>query len=267
MRFTAGTDLTFEIALIDAEGNSVDATAITYTVTDGDGAALTGPTSLAGYTAGSDAVVTVPAALNTLTGTATKAAREIYLICTTATGKSVVTKSYMIEAATGQLVRGVNTILTIASADMLATDMLDTEDWFSATRMQKTNALIEAYRRLCMVRLTGLRYGMASAYDQPAQMTRIDRAFISLADLSVAEVLGMYPKVLAALSYAQVAEATVILTGSDDDRRRSGLVLETVGEVKQMYRNGKPIELPISRKALSYISAYANFSAKAIGRT
>lgn len=262
MSYIAGLALTFEIPLVDGAGNSVDATAVSYSVLDGDGTVLVASTPLAGYVAGSDAVITVPSGANTLDAGEVKAAREISLICTTATGQALVTKTYIIEASTGALVRGVNSLVTLGSADMIA-DETQCSSFLAANTGQKTNALLEAYRRLSLLRFNFRKWDI----DDDSRAWYPNGGNGSLEDMSASALLGIEPKVLKAISYAQVAEADSILSGDDaESRRRTGLVLETIGEVKQMFRNGKPLELAVSRKALNFISAYVVMGSKRIGR-
>ena len=42
-------------------------------------------------------------------------------------------------------------------------------------------------------------------------------------------------------------------------------MLESIGESRQMFRSTKPLDLPISKRALGYISQFVTFSKK-IGR-
>ena len=262
MNYIAGTDLTFEIPLVDASGQSVDATSVEYSVLDGEGLTLLAYTALPGYTAGSDATVTVLATYNTLTGDIRKAAREIVLKCLTANGHALVTKTYVIESMAGTLIRGVNTLVTLASADMLASEMTSVGSWATASTQQKSNALIEAYTRLGNLRLFELD---SLYYDYADVNLKASRG--SLLDLSQSEVLGLDEKMLAALSQAQVAEADHILSGDPAaESRANGLILDTIGEVKQMYRNSKPLKTPICRRALDYVSKYTSFSSKMLGR-
>lgn len=262
MSYIAGTDLTFEIALVDAAGNAVDATSVEFAVYDGEGAELLPFATLTGYTAGSDATVTVPATYNTLAPAVLKAAREIVLKCVTPNGVALVSKTYVVEQASGSLVRGVNSLVTLASADMLAAEMTSAQAWTTAVKQQKINALLEAYRRLGRLRLIPLDNFY---YDR--QRPFVSRAATSILDLSISEVLSLDAKLIAALSLAQVAEADVILTGDPAEaRRRDGLILDTIGDVKQMYRGTKPLELPISRRALEYVSNYVTLGSKMVGR-
>lgn len=265
MGFLAGTDLAFTIPLTDDGGAAFVAASAEFRVLDGEHVQLTPYAPVPGFVAGSgSALVTVLAAQNALPAGVVEAAREIELRCTLAdSSRKLVVKTYTLQAETGTLVRGVNTIVTLASADMLADRMTAASSWLSSNRKQKIAALIEAYGRLSKLRLIPLDNFY---YDRGSNPFRAHTA-TSLADLSVSEVMELDGKLLDALAHAQVAEADVILSGDPiAARRREGLILDTIGEVKQMFRGGKPLELPVSRRALDYLSAYVSLGAKVVGR-
>lgn len=267
MSYVAGLNLTFEIPLIDAAGNSVDATAVSYKVVDSNDTVLVPDTVLAGYVAGTDASVTVSAAANTLPNGELKGAREIVLTCTTPTGQALVSFVYILESVSGSLVRGVNSIVNLAGAEMIVSTLTEVTGWTSATKEQRTNALLEAYRRLSLLRLTLFDNDDDSANGAYPRVYPIYGAINTLDDLSSTEILSLDPKLLKALSQAQVVEADVILSGDPlEARRRDGLVLETIGEVKQMFRGSKPLETPVSRRALKFLGHYVLMGAKKVGR-
>lgn len=263
MAYVAGTDLTFEIALIDASGASIDAASVEYRVVDGDGAVILSWTALTGFTAGSDATVTIPATYNALPVGAVKAAREIELRCTLADGsKKIAVRFYVIESDTGPIVRGRNSMVTLAGAELLALDLPNMTAWSKATRDQKAAALTEGFRRLTKMRLI---YLDCYAYDVTRPFAR--ERMGSLADLSQSEILALDAKMAVALAMGQVSEADWLL--SDDgteSKRESGLILDTIGEVKQMYRSQKPLSLPVCRRTISLVSDYMTIGSKVIGR-
>lgn len=264
MSYLAGTDLAFELSLTDADGNPIDATSVEYRVSDSKGRVLQESTSVANFAGGSEVAITIPAALNVLTTDQPKDVREISFICTLADGsKKSAWHIYFIESTVGSLVRGSNTMVSLAGAELLAEDIPSIKGWKSASRQTKQAALLEAYRRLGKLRFTafsGFHYDLKDSFKREEAT--------SLLDLSTSEVLALDTKMTLALSLAQVSEADSILSGdSADSRRQEGLVLETVGEVKQMFRNGKPIELPVSRRTLGYVSKYMTVGSKVIGRT
>lgn len=261
MNYTAGTDLSFEISLTDDDGNVIEATSVEYAVYDGSGAVLLALTPVAGL--GSEITILVEAVHNTLPAGVSRDAREIKLHCQTDNGLVVVTHTYVIEAVSGVLVRGENTLVTLGTADMLASTMSNANGWKSATKRQKIAALLEAYQRLGKLRL--LRHD-TEYRDYTAAPYPISAA-AALIDMTPSEVLTLDAKMLAALSLGQVSEADIILAGEDVvDRRSDGVILETIGEVKKMFRGGKPLPLTVNKRTMGYLSAYVSLSTKVVGR-
>jgi hypothetical protein len=70
-----------------------------------------------------------------------------------------------------------------------------------------------------------------------------------------------------ALMLAQVAEADTLLSGgsSFEELRREGLMSMTVGESKQFFQSGKPLNLPVSRRAIGYLKPYVSYTLR-VGR-
>lgn len=245
MRYVAGSEITLDIELTDDNGKSFVADAVEYTMLDGDGNVISTPAAVADFLSGTSVTITLPANLNALAEGVIREARELRLRCTTEVGQIIVSHAYVVEREAGRLVRGSNTMVTLATASMLAAEMSDALAWSEATRHDRTNALIEAYRRLCK-----LRFGE-----------------INLADLSVDNVLNLDSKFAAALALAQVTEAISILAGDPvNASRHSGIVVDQVGDVRREYRGNKPIELPMSRKALSCVSYYTSVGSRLLGR-
>lgn len=259
--YVAGTDLSFQIALANDDGVPIEATTAEYAVLDGAGAVLQPLTSLA--VNGSEAEVEVEAAYNMLPAGVVSDAREIKLHCQTEAGLVVVTHTYVIEAVSGALVRGGNTLVTLGTADMLASTMSGISGWKTATRRQKVSALLEAYKRLGKLRLTRHDTEFRDYTSAPYPIA----AAGTLVDMTPSEVLALDAKMLAALSLGQVSEADAILSGDDAvDRRSDGVILETIGDVKKMFRGSKPLPLVVNKRTMGYLSAYVSVSTKVIGR-
>lgn len=266
MIYVAETDLTFDIPLVDSDGNPFQSTTISYYLLDGDGNVLQSSSTLGNFDLRSSAKIVVPANFNSLSATENRAARQINLSCITATGLIIqIVKTYVIELPDRTLLKGINTFATLATADMLAEEMPVMKSWTTATNRQKSNALIESYRKLGKLRIGGMNYN-----DDYVYVGRLRVSGSSFSDLSAAEILTLDPKLLLVLAQAQVAEADEILSGDSDsldDSTSGGVTSEQIGEVKKTYGSRlPPIRLPVSRRALSYISAWTNISVKRVGR-
>ena len=288
--YLAGTAVSLTVPLVDRSGNALDVASAEYRVVDQAGHEVVARGPLNGLD-GSNAVVTIDAAVNQVTTIPdtitsndidkymTREARTVELFLTDTLGNvTMIAKSYALETP-DPLIVGLNSFQTFAQADLMALEIPNMTAWNAATEHEKITALIEARQRICQLNFwllnsninwgqDNLNYVPEGAYQSP-YATNGNRMFIFNGNLSLltpAQFSRLPVRFIAALRRAQVAEADQILGGSPvDARRQEGLMLESIGEVKQMFRPSKPLDLPISKRALRYLSQFVTF-AKRIGR-
>lgn len=272
--FLAGTDVTIVVPLVDRSGNPLTVTAIEYRVIDQEGAELLPRTTLNGFVSGSaSASVGVPAEKNTLAEDMLRAMRTVELYCTVGGNLMLLHGHYVIETAS-VLVAGVNSFQNYAQAEFVALSIPNIPGWSGTPEADRIAALIEARRRILKLSFTSL----SDARDQSSLFyvaegtykTAVPGGIMGLVgdmgELNEAQFNALPPKFLEALRLAQIAEADAILdTDPVELRRQKGLILDAIGESRQMFRDGKPLELPVSKRALGYLSKYISFS-KRIGR-
>lgn len=270
--FLAGTDVSQVVDLLDADGNQLNVSSISYRVTDETETEVIALTALAGFAANSpQATIAIPAASNTLTGV-TRGLRAIELHCIIAGNTVVLLSSYVIQTA-DPLAVGVNTFQSLAQADFVATMVPNTPGWDAATSTQKIGALIEARTRICRLNFSPINSNKFWGQDMlnfvPEGTREVNYingqlTYLFGGDLSMVtpDQFKKLPQMLLdALNLAQIAEADVILAGDTiDSRRAEGLVLDTIGESKQMFRTSKPLDLGVSRRALRYLARFITFS-------
>lgn len=237
--YLANADVTITVPFQDRNGNPVSPTSATYRVISEDNSELVTPTVVSVANGAPDVEITVLSAVNDL-GAALKGLRTIELTMVTNTGSVVVNHRYIVEAPS-ILEFGVNSFQTYNQALLTSTYMVDVDLWKAATESEQRSAMMEAY-----VNLMRLNY---SSTDQPLQ------------EMTVVELQAIDATLLTALGKAQVAEADFLLGGeSVGDKRRYGLLAESIGESSQMYRSGKPLKLPVSEKAIGYLSGLISWS-------
>lgn len=182
--------------------------------------------------------------------------RDIRIICLKAKTKTGAV--FSLEYAYGLTIAdplqvGVNSFMTYRQAQKMAMDMPKLNNWEATSQSQRISALLEAKQRIC-------RLAFDFGQIQP-DMTK------NLEDLSVEDFEALPIKFKTALKKAQLAEANDVLeVDSIAERRRQGLILETIGEVKQMFSSIIPAQMAVSSKAMSYLSRYL-VSGKKIGRS
>lgn len=265
--FTPGKPVTLTFSLLNDQGEALLPTALQSRVLDEDDTvlqdwvAVTMPDPSV-----TNVEVTVLGALNILTPPATRGARIVELQLTDGAGTLTLSETYMLGGSTA-LSFGVNTFLTYAAATVMSADFvpMSLAGWNAAERKDQEAALSEAYERI-------MRLPLGVHYDAEQSVLYNDAQFVGLFGpimlryLTPGQMAQLYPVFLTDLKRAQLAEADEILQGDPVRKaRQSGLISNTVGESSQFFRTAKPLELPVSPRALEHLQRWVRFGAK-IGR-
>jgi hypothetical protein len=270
--YASGNAIRIEVSLVDpASGAALSVQEVEHQLTTETGEVLIARSALAGFVAGEPlAVVDITDVQATVPVGAQRAARELTLWCTLPDGDMVILRQiFILEKGELSLEVAVNSYQTYASAMLRAMEIGNVVAWDAATEAERLSALTDAWNHIGRLNFTTLYAGT------PATMMPVGEVYAPYGDvyamtlineLTAEQLAELPPAFLAALHRAQVAEADAIL-GADPvgDARRSGMILETIGEVKQMYRGGKPLDLPVCRRALDYLSRYISWTIR-IGR-
>lgn len=275
--YRANTNVTVTVPLTDADGNAYAVSAVSYRVVNQDESELVALGSLADYTSGeTEAVITVSNTVNQLAVGNVRELRNVEVLITEDNGNQVVIRyPYAIEAAE-VLVVGDNSFQTYAQSLLTAMEIADIPAWQAASEQERITALMTARDHIVQLNFTMLagyfdQSNIAYFGDMQFQtpyITKNNVAFLggNLDLLKPAQYAVLPEKMKKKLRLAQVVEADSILGGDPiKDQRQAGLLSTSIGEVSQMYRTGKPVELPVCKRALSYLSYYITF-AKRIGR-
>ncbi|NQZ53223.1 MAG: hypothetical protein HRT93_03105 [Piscirickettsiaceae bacterium] len=230
-----GSIVKVEMQFVDDNDNLVSPTSATYRVLSEDNTELVAETTVTINDGDSGTAITVNSPENTLAVGAIKGLRTVELTMVTALGIVTSTSRYVVEAA-NTLVVGETSFQTYNQALLTSLDMVGIDIWSGSTDRQKKAAMIEAY-----VNITKLNFNIGN---------------ISEVDLTLID-----SDLLAAIAKAQIAEADFMMGGDTvEDKRRTGLMSETVGESSNMFRPGKPLVLAVSEKALRYLTGYITWS-------
>ena len=259
--FLDATDVTITIPFEDSEGNVHSATYAEYRVVDESGTEIVANTFIPGFVSDSkEAVIGIAAADNTLGASAVEGVRSVDVFATVNGENTMIfNKTYMLQKE-DLLQIGVNSYQTYPQAELFAKSIFNSDGWDAATKNQRVRALINAWENLGKL----YYWVLTDPYERPT-ISNSDWAG-GLNELTEAEFLTLDAEFIKAVRRAQVIEADDILGGNPvEDIRSEGLMSKTVGESSQMYRPGKPLLLPVSRKALEALSGWISFS-KRIGR-
>lgn len=242
-----GQEVTWVIPLYTEGGVVIPATAIEYRVIDQGEVEKVARTPLVGFTSGADsASVTVLAAANALAVQAGRELRMIELFVTTPDGTVKLQYSYVIEAEL-LLAIGVNSFQGYPSALMVGYELPAVDSWNTASKGDRINALIAAWRNISKLRLRDV---------EDESMSRI-APFNDIAEMTAAEFALLSADMRAALARAQVLEADYLLGGDEvGDVRRAGVMSMTVGESSNFFRPSKPYEAAVCKRAMKELSKY-----------
>lgn len=289
--YLAGTPVTLTVPLVDGNGNVLTVTSISYRVINQSGVELVATTPLTAYVSGASATITLSSLVNTLDPVPTissvsqvdtylvREVRTVEMFLNVGGNTTVLTSSYALQPLE-TLVVGINSFQGLALAELTALDIPNTPGWNNASERDKTAALIDARIHICQLNFwmlnsnvawgqDNLNYVPEGSYMTPYATASGGGPFAfngNLALLTPAQFINLPGRFKTALCRAQIAESDSILGGDlIGEKRRDGIVVDTIGDVKQMFRQSKPLDLPCSHRALEYLSQYVTF-AKKLGR-
>lgn len=271
-QYLSGSQVTIAIDLIDRFGNAVQPTTISYFVKDHNGVEKVGPTKLAYNGEDTAVTVTIPGDANTAAVNEPNELRVVVLECATDTGTSLVTTKYLVEQAE-PLIVGVNSFVTLDQAELISLRIPGLE-WDMATHEERVAALLDSKERLCRLSYTlidmnnqdMLTYVPQTPYYTGTRINSIFNINGNLAYIGPEQYKSFPTKFTDALAKAQVADAAETLNPDRvTEMRRKGIILDTVGQSKQMFSSSRPVDSAVCKRALGYLSAFINSSIK-IGR-
>ncbi len=293
--YLAGLPITINIPIVSAQtGKTAFAQTVSYRVVNQDDVELVPLTAVSTFTPGSatatvqtDATVNTMAVIpadsaitNNMIGEfSTRESRTIELHCAAQDGNVFVIRSTYGLEGTDPLHVGLNSFQTLPQAELTSMDIVGTAAWDAASDTDKIAAMIESWNRVCQLNFwllnsnvnwgqDNLNYIPEGVYQSP-YVSNGNQMFIfngNLALLTPTQYANLPYRFKNCLKYAQVAESDFLLGGDQTQLlRQGGVILETIGESKQMFRTTKALELPVSKRALKYLSQFVTFS-KRIGR-
>jgi hypothetical protein len=262
--YRENTSVKVTVPFTDDTGSSFTPDSATYAVYDHLDNEIVAETSVS---LGSDSVeITVDGANNMISDGYQRGFRNIQVKFVTGGDEIYVRQEYLIKK-NNELSIMVNSFQTYAIAAMSAQDLASLDAWQHKSRDERCQAMIEAFHRLMTMTFSPWKhndiYKETVADDAPwSRRSNV----IKLTDYTQAEFERLNPNFLEALRRAQIVEADVILEGDIvGDKRRAGLLSETIGESSAMFRPGKPLDMGVSAQALRQLKGYISYSVR-IGR-
>jgi len=254
--YTAGSELTLTLPLVDETGAQIDAASYTFSLYEEDGNEVeTGSGTL---NAGAfDCELTLGASSNQLTVGSRMGARQLVLNVVDDNGNThVISEIYILRASFVPLAVPAESGQTLLQANLLNRGMASgvLESWSYSDQGEQEAALMEAWNRLSRIAYNPWR----DVEEPDSDLSELVRySDFVLNEVSTDDWALLPENFKAALRRAQLIEAAVLLGGDPTwDRMQEGLISKTVGESSEMFRSKPITNRSISPKARREIEGY-----------
>lgn len=253
--YTAGSELTLTIPLVDEEGTQLDPVSYSYAVYDEAGVSVnTGSGSVGGGLF--ELELTISAAVNQLASGIRMGARQLIVdVVDTAANTHSLTETYILRASFVPLSVPSESGLTLLQANLLTRAMASQvlESFNHSDPAEREAALCEAWSRLSSLAYQPWREG---EIPDPNLTDNVRCSDFVLNEITNADWLLLPENFRKALTRAQLIEASVLLGGDPTwELIQDGLSSKTVGESSDVFRS-KPSNSILSPKAMREISGF-----------
>jgi len=234
-------------------------TSATYRVVDHAGVVLVPDTPIEVY--GDDEHLEIVISSD-LTQVAAGERRKLLRVMLTVVGQDdelfKFSESVLIQALNKLLIPA-ESFQTVDEASMIAMDVFNLPNWEVANRELRRKALIESAHRIKRIsfNLTDSHVGQDYIEHPNWLLTDDSGAYAGFDAMTEVDFNALPTLFLHDLKIAQVVEADAVLgLETPESKRASGVLSDTVGETSQMFRSGRPIDLPVSKRTLRYLSRW-----------
>jgi hypothetical protein len=249
--FKAGVAVDIVLPLVDANGKTLYPVSATYSLYDHNGDELLADEDV---TLNLDAIaltVRVVAAYNALAVTDKTGIRVVDVTVVEADGETRHIEAEYGLYAINRLTLWETSFVEYYESLRLAMDRVDLSLIMSATRSDRESALISAYTKI-----SRMKFSIQGLSD-----------YVYFPDMGADDIAELPIAFVNALKLAQLLEANSEL-GADviEDKRRSGIMSETIGESSMMFRPRTPLVRTLHRAAAEVLAPYISYGA-ILGRT
>lgn len=253
--YPADYDVSVTVPFVDLNGAPVTLSALRAALYDGDDQLIVNFGSLAYVQGEGSKTILVDSAYNELTTGELRVARVLRIELETTAGIVRRSFTYLI-ASELRLELMANSFLTLASAELLASDQVNLSGWLSAGEDARYAALIQAFRKLTGI---PMRF-FTRAEDGRTVLAETIILRHNWAEITAEQFLAFPRDFKMALRNAQLAEANELLQGDViSAKRRAGVISETIGESSVTLATGK-IEYGVSSQAMGFINSFIYYN-------
>lgn len=266
--YKSGTTVPVTVPLPFAGGVSLTPSAVNAIVHDETGVVIVAISPALPAQHATEITFEIPANHNLLAPTARKGARQVEVTFTVGTAVYIEVAHYLIEKSV-QLTVLENTWQTYPEALMVRSDLAVLNGWDTSTDSLRIAALNVAHAAMCNLRYRfridgGVSQRRLSGFPGgSSELTGGIYATVTDPRNILDWEWEEYPEEFkTALKRAQIVEADTALAGDPiGDKRRAGIVSETIGESSMFLRQVPEAQFAISRAALNHLRGYVTFSA------
>lgn len=262
--YPENTDLSFEVTPVDADGKTYEEDcSLKYELMDVDG-----KTVCSGELNEKPFAIAIGADFNRVGEERSTDIRFLKVTFYRADGTLLSQQKleYLLQGE-NPLVVGKNSFVTLEQSKLLSATIPNLEYIEKANETQLINALTESYERIARLRfrftasmrMENVGYISEVAW-RPRAITDDDPLSLTTRRFTLDEVTPetfeqLPEKFRKALAKAQILESNAVLAPTDtvEERRRKGVILETINEVKMMFSSTTPIKNSVSSKTLSVL--------------
>lgn len=260
--YPTGTDVTITVAFPIVDGDYVVPSVVEFAVLDETGTIVLPRAALViDPLAGDEISAEVPGVINTVPTGSIRALRVVEFYFTTPTGEYPVVARYVVEK-TNKLVIMTNSFQTYEQAILTRLDMPALDGWDAADEDSQIAAMVTAHDRMCRL---SYRYRLGDSAVEYSE----NRVYYHITDIrrrTTVEYASWESAFKQALNRAQLFEADQILKGDPiGDKRREGVVSETIGESKMFLNPRPPLRLALCRAAIETLGPHIYTSVR-LGR-
>lgn len=246
-----GTKATVSVPYPVVDGTVISPTVIRYTVTDEAGSVIVGSTTIA-LPSTTSATIMVPGASNVVPNASIRAMRVVTVTFVTASGEYTAVARYAVQKAS-LLVPMTNSFQTLDQALLTRLDLPPLDGWDIAEETLQIPAMVTAHDRMCR-----LSYRYRLSQDAVSYEARDPYwSIINIRESTEQDLAGWPEDFRTALRRAQIYEADQILKGDPvGDKRRLGIVSESIGEAKMFFNARPPLRLALCEQAIDILSPH-----------
>lgn len=263
---TASQNSTFVISILDLTGVKIPAVSASWELLDENGEILDAG-AVADFDAALDSVTfEVPGSSLSLTAGTSVAGREVVVYLTGADSSETEVRDYFLVTSPTPLSVMNNSFVTYPEALAIRTQFAAMHGWDGVDRERQCMALAQAFRNLCRMSYKVPGYnGSIDNQDKAYWGVGTDEGIfwdrggrrVRVATLTPKQFRELPDAFRTALKRAQLAEAGSLLGGDPiEEKRRSGIISETVGESSAFFVSRPYLSLPISKPAYEEVARY-----------